>query len=50
MGGYLRFGSTFRWHGLSSVEGSHGGLSSRKDLDVWRVTDEGMKNGTRKEK
>jgi hypothetical protein len=21
-----------------------------KDLDVWRVTDEGMKNGTRKEK
>jgi hypothetical protein len=21
-----------------------------KDLDVWRVTDEGMKNGTKKEK
>jgi hypothetical protein len=32
------------------VEGSHGGLSPRKDLDVWRVTDEGMKNGTKKEK
>jgi nitrate/TMAO reductase-like tetraheme cytochrome c subunit len=32
------------------VEGSHGGLSQAKDLDVWRVTDEGMKNGTKKEK
>jgi hypothetical protein len=32
------------------VEGSHGGYLQAKDLDVWRVTDEGMKNGTKKEK
>jgi hypothetical protein len=32
------------------VEGSHGGYLQAKDLDVWRVTNEGMKNGTKKEK
>jgi hypothetical protein len=26
---------------------SHGAYLQAKDLDVWRVTDEGMKNGTK---
>jgi hypothetical protein len=32
------------------VEGSHEAYLQAKDLDVWRVTDEGMKNGTKTEK